>query len=396
MMRLAWRELRHYRKESLTITVVVAAAMALFIIALSFVNSIAGNADKLLFGTVGATWLIAPETKDDAISVSEADLEAMTLATSADSVRARINLPVSLSAASVDTTRPDSSSVTFVGIDSANEPALLENFGIEPDAFSSGQQEIVVHNNVAEQLDLVPGDSVELTVGQSTDSYTVVGIANPTQPNFVLNGWVIGDRETFAETAFNDADRVTQILIDAPDTADTGDAVAAQASGLSGAASSHWGDTTWASLDLGPTIWAILIVAILSLLFLVIAIGLTSLMQSSLLSRMRDIAILKTNGMGAASVRRMHLLEIVILYCIGFLFAAIFATLIVTVVNAVGFTSTNDAFTFAMGSTLLSLQSTWWAYALPFVIGLVIILVVLWLPIRNITRQRVLDLLEMS
>ncbi len=393
MIGIALRDVAHYRREAVGVVAQVAVGLALFIVALSFVAAIGQNADRLLFGTVGAPWLIQPTTSKDVLTVDASTLSEMSDAVGSDSIRSRLNLSANVENPSASADRPASGSVTLVGADLAAEHALGENFGLPPERL--GVDRIVLADKVARQLDVTTGDAVIVSIGAARLDYTVDAVVTASTPNFILEGWVIVDRQALARKLYGDADRTNALLIDAPQTSDLRAELAAAASRLPCSTTIFlWSDTSWSSLMLGPTIWGIVLVAASTFTFLIICIGLSSLVYSAMLSRVADIAVLKTSGAPPGSLRRMYVMEVVAQYLVGYVVGAILAGALMAGVNAVGFTSTDQAFTFAVGSTTLVLVPTWWVFLGPLGIGFVVTVAVLWFPIRSLCAQPVLDLLE--
>ncbi|WP_125777460.1 ABC transporter permease [Antribacter gilvus] len=398
--RIALRDLTHHWREAVGVVTMVALGLSLFVVAMSFVATIAQNADRLLFGTIGAPWLLEPATRDDALRLGEADAAGLGERVGAASVRMRLEVPATLVPAggTHDPARPGSATATIVGVDLADEAVLARSFDVTQTDLGPGN--VVVHREVAAQLGLAEGDEVELRAGSFAGVLTVSRVVVPENPSFVLATWVLVDRASLAEDVFGDAERVNQVLVDAPETDAVGAALEDAAADLStdGATAtvSPWTATPWSALELGPRIWGILLVSAFTFMFLVVCLGLTSLVYAALLARLRDVAILRVTGMSPARVRRTFLFEVVLQYGVGFTLAAGIATVAILVVNAVGVTSTADAFTFAVGATTLRLMPAWWAYLVPFGIGLVLSVAVLWAPIRSISNRPVLELLELS
>jgi ABC-type lipoprotein release transport system permease subunit len=393
MIRFALRDITHYRRETVGVIGQVAVGIALFVVALSFVGAIGQNADRLLFGTVGAPWLVQPATTSDPLSVDNAEIMHLKSRAGAASVRSRLDLSASLSNPSASSARPASASVTLVGVDLSAEPALGKNFGLQMERL--GENRIVLAATVARQLGVVAGDALILAVGRTELPYTVDAVVSPSTPNFLLESWVLADRQALAEELYADPDRTNALLIDAPQTEAARSTIdAARANLESTTTLSLWSDTNWSSLMLGPTIWGLLLVAASTFTFFIICIGLTSLVYSALLARARDFAVLKAAGLRAGSLRRMYLGEVAAQYLIGYIVGAILAAILIVAMNAIGVTSTDTAFTFAVGSTTLAFLATWWAFLAPFAIGLVLTIAVLWFPIRSVCSQPVLDLLE--
>jgi ABC-type lipoprotein release transport system permease subunit len=392
MLPIALRGALHYRREGWGVIVQIAIGIALFVVALSFVGTISANAKRLLFGTIGATWLIAPETRDDALVLDDTALKQFADVTGARDVRLRVEVAANASNPTVGADRPESASVSLVGVDLDTEPELAENFGVNADALN--KRNIVLHEQVAEQLGVGIGDDVTVALGVTEETFQVGAVVLPRNPNFLLSSWVLVDRTALAEGLYGDPDRITTLLVDA-----SVDAAADIQAGLVGLGTpvtvSEWSDTTWSALMLGPQIWGVLLVAVFTFTFIVICIGLTSLVYSAMLARVRDFAVLKTVGASAGSLRRMYLAEVVVQYVIGFVIGVLCALAATAVVNAIGISSTSDTFAFAVGSTTLELLPTWWAILMPFGIGIVLILTVLWFPIRAVCAHPVLDLLEL-
>jgi len=393
MIGIALRDVAHYRREAVGVVAQVAVGLALFIVALSFVAAIGQNADRLLFGTVGAPWLVQPTTSKDILTVTASQMSEMADAVGSGSLRSRLNLSANVENPSASADRPASGSVTLVGADLDAEHALGENFGLPPERL--GGDRIVLTDKVAQQLDVTAGDAVVVSIGTARLDYTVDAVVTASTPTFILESWAIVDRQALARKLYGDADRANALLIDAPQTsASRAEIAAATASLPCSTTISLWSDTSWSSLMLGPTIWGIVLVAASTFTFLVICIGLSSLVYSAMLARVADIAVLKATGAPPGALRRMYVMEVVAQYLLGYVGGAILAGVLMAGVNAVGFTSTDQAFTFAVGSTTLVLVPTWWVFLGPLGIGFVLTVAVLWFPIRSLCALPVLDLLE--
>jgi len=389
----ALRDVISYRREAVGVIAQVALGIALFIIALSFVGAIGQNADRLLFGTVGAPWLLQPATSGDILTIDAAEMSDVARSVGAASVHSRLNLSVNLANPSTSTDRPASASATLVGVDLAAEHALAENFGLPAERI--GADRIVLTERVARQLGVTSGDTVVISIGTSRLEETVDAVVTASTPNFTLESWVLVDRQVLAHELFDDENRANALLIDAPQTDTVRSEIEAAAADLRCATTlSLWSETSWSLLMLGPKIWGIVLVTASTFTFLIICIGLTSLVYSAMLARAADLAVLKAAGASASALRRMYLMEIVAQYVTGYAVGGILAAILIAGVNAVGFTSSDQAFTFAVGSTTLVFAPTWWAFLAPFGIGFVSTVAVLWFPIRSLCAQHVLDLLE--
>lgn len=393
--RLALRDLAHHRRESVGVVAMIALGMTLFVVGMSFIATISENVDRLLFGTIGATWLVEPATSVDQLSVDDVAAQEFRETAGADSVRVRLEVPATLVPAAPrdDPSLPESATATVVGVDLEAEPALAENFGVRDDLGGG----MVLHGDVAEQLGVGVGDRLVLRVDGGAAEFEVTGVATPQNPSFVLSTWALVDRGALGQALFADPDRANQLLVEAPETDLARDGVTAAAADLPGdAAVAIWTDTSWSALELGPRIWAIMLLSVLSFTFFVVCVGLTSLVYAALVARLRDVALLRSTGLEPGQVSRMLMLEVVIQFLVGFALAVLAGIATVAAVGAVAPGSTAEAFTFAVGATTLELTLTWWVLVAPFVIGLVLTMAVLAAPIRSISRQPVLDLLEMS
>lgn len=395
IVRLALRDLVHHRRESTGVVVMVALGLTLFIVGMSFVATVSANVDRLLFGTVGATWLVEPATGADELSVDEPAARAFREQAGATSVRARLEMPATLAPVDrpEDPSRPASTTVTLVGVDLADEPALAENFGVRA-GLGTGA---VLHEDVAHRLGVDVGDRLVLRVDGNATELDVTGLATPQHPSFVLSGWVLVDRPALGDVLYGDPGRANRLLVEAPGTEAGHHAVRTAAADLPGDVTvTSWTDTSWSALELGPRIWAIMLVTVLSFMFLVVCVGLTALVYAALLARLRDVALLRSTGLTPGQVSRMLMLEVLVQFLAGFVLAAAAATVTVAAIGAASPSSTAEAFTFAVGAATLELTLTWWALVVPFGIGLVLMLAVLVRPVRSISRRPVLELLASS
>jgi ABC-type lipoprotein release transport system permease subunit len=392
MFGLALRDALHHWRESRSVILHIAIGIGLFVVALSFVGTISTNANRLLFGTIGSTWLIEPHTRDDALIVDDRVLEQFANETGVDGVRRRVESTANASNPVAGIDRPESASVSLVGVDLYAEPALAKNFGV--DATALDDQAVVVHQRVANHLNLEIGDYLTVSLAASATTFRVGAIVVPQNPNFLLSSWVLVNRSDLAESLYGDPDRITKLLIDAPS-----DAVVEIKAGLAGLDTavtlSLWSDTPWSALMLGPQIWGALLMIVSTFTFIVICVGLASLVYSAMLARVRDFAVLKTAGMSNGSLHRMYMAEVVAQYIVGFVVGVLFALAAVAIINAIAPGSESEAFAFAVGSTALELSPKWWSIAAPFGIGIVLTIAILWFPIRAACARPVLDLLEL-
>lgn len=393
MIRMAMRDVFHYRRESVGVTSQIAIGIALFIVALSFVGSIQQSAERLLFGTIGSTWVVEPATKGDVLTLDASSQERFLSTSGAQSVRPRLEITANVSNPSGGTERPASASLSFVGVDLGSEADLADNFGLPPERIAPG--EIELHEKAARQLGVRVGDKVVATIGTTETAYRVGNIFVPRYPSFLLDSWAVVDRTTLAKSVYSDPTRINRLLVSAPENAEARAAIETSLQEVpANAVVSRWSDTSWSTLMLGPRIWGILLTTVFTFTFAVICVGLTSLVYSAMLARVRDFAVLKTAGASSGSLTRMYIGEVAMQYLVGYLIGALLAGIIILSANAVSFSSSNSAFTFAVGSTTLQFMPTWWAVLAPFVIGATLTISVLWHPIRSICSQPVLDLLE--
>ncbi|TFD19193.1 ABC transporter permease [Cryobacterium sp. TMS1-13-1] len=394
MIRIALRDVIHFRREAVGVVSLITVGIALFVVALSFVGSIGQNADRLLFGTIGATWVVQPATTSDVIPYNSSSSQRFLKTSGAESLRARLEMTATISNPKAGTDRPASASVALVGTDLSEETELADNFGVPSQGIESGT--IDLHTQVARQLGVTEGDEVLVQVGPESLTYRIAHVFTPEYPSFLLDSWAIVDRSELAQAVYSDDARVNTLLVDAAETDRSRAAIQDAVDEIDGKAKlSLWADTSWSSLMLAPQIWGILLVVISSFTFAVICIGLTSLVYAAMLARVRDFAVIKTAGARSGFLRRMYLAEVIVQYVVGYIAGAIVATLVVTVVNAANISSSNSAFSFAVGSTALALVPTWWAFLAPLVVGFVLTIGVLWFPIRSVSSQPVLELLEL-
>lgn len=388
----AGRDLLHHRRDSATVIGIIAAGLAMFILAMSFVATVSTNADRLLFGTIGSQWLVQPATKSDQLRVPAAAATTFKTDAAATDVRYRLELPAGLGTAGAD---GQTLTVTAQGVDLPAEPGLGSNFGITADDLAPGR--VVLHASVADRLHVTTGDHITLWAATKSVRLTVSRVVTPANPSFVLESWVLVDRNSLASSLYDDSTRVNRILVTAPEGSAAGDRITAAASQLDGTATvKSWRDTSWSSLSLAPVIWGALLTVVMSVTFLVICLGLTSVLYSAMLARLRDFAMFKAIGMRPGQLRRMYMTEVLAWYLGGYALAAAVATLAMLGINAAGISATDGAFTFAVGSTTLNLVPTLSAYLLPLGIGLALSLAILWFPVNKICSQPILDLLEMS
>ncbi|PPF81740.1 hypothetical protein C5E07_16025 [Pseudoclavibacter sp. RFBJ3] len=395
MIRLALHDVVHYRREAAGVVSQVAIGIALFVIALSFVGSIGQNADRLVFGSVGATWLVEPSADSGgALSFDAATAERFSSAIDAESVRPRLQLTANVSNPNGSSARPERASVSLIGADLSAEPQLAENLGLPPERI--GTQHIELHEKTASRLGVTAGDEVSISVAGAEITYTVDDVVTPDTPSFVMESWAIVDRDSLAERVHGDPDSVNAILVDAADDESARVEITTAAAALGTPTTvSSWSETSWSALMLGPKIWGILLVSVFTFTYVVICIGLTSLIYSAMLSRVGDLAVLKAVGARGGTLRRMYLAEVVAQFIVGYAIGALIATATVAVVNLLEVSSTDSAFAFAVGSTKLHLDPSWWAFAAPFAIGLTLTVAVLWFPVHGVSKQPALTLLEL-
>ncbi|MBF4457717.1 ABC transporter permease [Pseudoclavibacter sp. VKM Ac-2867] len=393
MIRLALHDVVHYRREAAGVVSQVAIGIALFVIALSFVGSIGQNADRLVFGSVGATWLVEPSA-DAALSFDAATAQRFSSASGAESVRPRLQLTANISNPNGTSARPESASVSLIGADLSAEPQLADNLGLPAERI--GTQHIELHEKTASRLGVTAGDEVSVSVAGVEISYTVDDVVTPDIQSFLMESWAIVDRVSLAERVHGDPGSVNTILVDADDDESARAGITAAAAELGTPSTvSSWSETSWSALMLGPKIWGILLVSIFTFTYVVICIGLTSLIYSAMLSRVGDLAVLKAVGMRGGTLRRMYLAEVVAQFIVGYAVGALLAVATVAVVNFLEVSSTDSAFAFAVGSTKLHLDPSWWAFAAPFAIGITLTGAVLWFPVHGVSKQPALTLLEL-
>ncbi|MDO5052479.1 MAG: hypothetical protein Q4E05_06280 [Pseudoclavibacter sp.] len=393
MIRIAWRDALHHRRESIAVIAQIAVGIAFFVLCLAFVGGIGQNAERLLFGTVGASWLVEPGS-GGRLRLGPQELAEVRGHPELRDARARLELGAALSAADETGGGAErSAAVSLVGTDLAAEPALAENFALPAERIDGDG--LVLAAETARELGLAPGDELALRLAGQEIRLRLDAVAAPSTPHFLLENWALVDREALAERLYGDGRLANRLLLDAPAGQEGRRAVEAAASGLGQPVElSAWDETSWSSLMLGPRIWRILLIGLSSFAFLVVCIGLSSLVYSSLLSRARDLAVLKAAGASGGRLLRMQLSRICLQYLIGFGLGCLAALLAIVAVNAAAPGSQDDAFTFVVGSTSLRLVPALQAFLTPLGIGFAITLAVLWAPVRSLCALPVLELLE--
>jgi hypothetical protein len=384
----------YYRREAVGVVIQVMMGILIFVIALSFVATVRSNNDDLLFGTVGGHWLIQPQTKQDVLSANSATLDSLKQSSDVSTVRARVRTTLSLTNPNQDNMRPESVSVTAVGIDVEHEPDLVNNFGI--DAEDLEENTVVLTSHVAEQLGVQKGDQVTFSGSTGMIVLTVSAISEPQLPSFILDSWVVMDRSFLARCIYNDEARVSEILVDGLEGSDARQTLTALVNSLDSSAKLlSWHEASWASLGLSATIWTVLLLSVSTVVFLFICLGLTSLVYAALLSRVGDIAMIKAAGASSTKTTIFYFIQIMIQYTVGYLLGVCVSLIVMTIVNISEISSSNSAFMFALGGHDLRLTFVWWVFLIPFGLGMVVSCIVLWRPVHKVCSYPLLDLLEM-
>lgn len=381
-----WADLKYYKLNTIIIVFLMVLGLTSFMSVASFVETVGNNCDEFIFGTFTGDYVISKNLDSSELLISDEQLLKISNLEGVESVTRRIVAPAILESETAN------SNIMLIGVEEVGSESLLNNFGISENILFSDDSVIAVNKSVADGSGFEQGNELNVKYLGNSISAKVVAITEPTYTNTIINTWCVTDYDLALKLLDKKVGYSTSVMIY---TTVENDAMLDEIQSIIGddGKTEYWKNTPAGNLMIAPTIWKIVLYSMMVSLFMLICIGCSALIMSSLNNRIRDIGILKTLGVGASKLMLYYLAEVMLMFLLSIILSVIACTVGVYMLNEYCITSDSMAFLFVIGSKCLRMALSWKVFVIPSVICAVCCISVISFPIRKITRNRIMDII---
>lgn len=392
IFKMAVRNLGRNKRTNMVIGIIMAVGLIFVVIALSFIEGIKTNYEQLILSTMAGDLSISAE--DDTFAFTN-DMENLTTNEQIRSVAPRLYASCYLFNADDDETYE---TVTAIGIDVDQDEALVDNFSRKEEEFVLGKDKIAITKQKAKALDLKVGDKAQLVFltskGQSEKKeVTISCLYEGKSSNAAIEAWTILPISTMRSMLELEKDQVSTVKVfleDGNDLEEYRNLIEKKLNDKKYTVES-WKETSAADMMRTPTIYSGILLAFAGVLFVLIAIGITSVLFSALLGKTKEFGVMQTLGMKRGQIVLMNLFEMVILITVSMVSGVIICQLATIGINAAEIEVASDALKFTFGGNVLSVKMTLVNCLIPAVFIFSLSCLISVIAVRKVTRIPILE-----
>ena len=392
IFKMAVRNLGRNKRTNMVIGIIMAVGLIFVVIALSFIEGIKTNYEQLILSSMAGDLSISAE--DDTFAFTK-DMENLTTNEQIRSVAPRLYASCYLFNADDDETYE---TVTAIGIDVDQDEALVDNFSRKEEEFVLGKDKIAITKQKAKALDLKVGDKAQLVFltskGQSEKKeVTISCLYEGKSSNAAIEAWAILPISTMRSMLELEKDQVSTVKVfleDGNDLEEYRNLIEKKLDDKKYTVES-WKETSAADMMRTPTIYSGILLAFAGVLFVLIAIGITSVLFSALLGKTKEFGVMQTLGMKRGQIVLMNLFEMVILITVSMVSGVIICQLATIGINAAEIEVASDALKFTFGGNVLSVKMTLVNCLIPAVFIFSLSCLISVIAVRKVTRIPILE-----
>ena len=390
---MAVRNLIRNRRTNLIIGIIMTIGLIFVVIALGFIGGIKTNYEKLILGTMSGD--ISITTEDDTFQMTK-DIEHLSQLDGVVSVAPRLYTSGYLFLGSDGDSYE---TITCIGIDEEQDEQLVANFSRNDNEFTLSEGMIAITKQKAEILGLEVGDHAQIVLftsaGQSEKvDVTVSCIYEGKSSNSAIEAWTIMKISDMRKIMDLEKNEVTTVKIFASEKIDLAKLLQTISSKLGETQDDYdletWEETSAADMMRTPTIYSAILLGFSGVLFVLISIGITSVLFSALLGKTKEYGVMQTLGMKRGQIAHMNFVEMFMLITISMGIGLVICLITVGVVNANEIALASDAMKFTFGGNVLTLKLSLQYCLIPILFIYLLSICISFMAVRKVTKIPVL------
>ena len=390
---MAVRNLIRNRRTNLIIGIIMTIGLIFVVIALGFIGGIKTNYEKLILGTMSGD--ISITTEDDTFQMTK-DIEHLSQLDGVVSVAPRLYTSGYLFLGSDGDSYE---TITCIGIDEEQDEQLVANFSRNDNEFTLSEGMIAITKQKAEILGLEVGDHAQIVLftsaGQSEKvDVTVSCIYEGKSSNSAIEAWTIMKISDMRKIMDLEKNEVTTVKIFASEKIDLAKLLQTISSKLGETQDDYdletWEETSAADMMRTPTIYSAILLGFSGVLFVLISIGITSVLFSALLGKTKEYGVMQTLGMKRGQIAHMNFVEMFMLITISMGIGLVICLITVGVVNANEIAVASDAMKFTFGGNVLTLKLSLQYCFIPILFIYLLSICISFMAVRKVTKIPVL------
>ena len=390
---MAVRNLIRNRRTNLIIGIIMTIGLIFVVIALGFIGGIKTNYEKLILGTMSGD--ISITTEDDTFQMTK-DIEHLSQLDGVVSVAPRLYTSGYLFLGSDGDSYE---TITCIGIDEEQDEQLVANFSRNDNEFTLSEGMIAITKQKAEILGLEVGDHAQIVLftsaGQSEKvDVTVSCIYEGKSSNSAIEAWTIMKISDMRKIMDLEKNEVTTVKIFASEKIDLAQLLQTISSMLGETQDDYdletWEETSAADMMRTPTIYSAILLGFSGVLFVLISIGITSVLFSALLGKTKEYGVMQTLGMKRGQIAHMNFVEMFMLITISMGIGLVICLITVGVVNANEIAVASDAMKFTFGGNVLTLKLSLQYCFIPILFIYLLSICISFMAVRKVTKIPVL------
>jgi putative ABC transport system permease protein len=396
--KMAWRNIQRRKRKTIIImaTVCIGTIFALFGIA--FLNGMKANYEKLVFGTVAGDINLNPIS--GALTYNNTLSQEIQKITGVQYISHRIMSNGMLS------NYTKSCFVIIMGIEPDIEQKLADNFSTKTKPFILKKTgTIAINEKTARELGVKEGDMVSIVTNTRYGSinaydFEVSTIYEPKVSNPAIQLWVLISLADAQQLLLYDNNQATQCKVFAsvhepkqlmPVLADIEKVCTKLNSRLT---IQPWYDTDAKMFMIAPNIFTGLLWGFMMILFILIAIGISSIIITSIIDQIKEVGTLKTIGMFGWKIGMVYFVEIMIIVLAGTITGILLGGGLTFWLRSMAVRAPSDAMVFSFGGRYLWPFLGMTDLIAVFLLSITISVIAALLPIAKIVRMRIMEALS--
>lgn len=355
-LKMAWRNIKRQPSKSSIILLTVTTGVFVLLIAFSCINGISRNFTNLVIGTMAGDLSVAP-SDEGTFKIDDNTIDKLRAIDGIDCVSRRMTANGILSTGST------SSTVMLIGIEPENEKELVTNFSNREGKLLIGSGSVAVNKVTAKKLGIHKDDKITITCvstsgKQCKKSFNVSCVYEGTATNAAIELWVLMPRTNLNSLLEADGSTASTIKLFAKNGADVS-AIAKQADRIVSQSNDKLKVTPWYDSEANqfmtaPHIYTGILLGFSVVLFVLVGVGVFSVIITSILQQTRDIGTLRAIGMNQAQIFSIFALEVLIIVSAAALLGCAVGGIAVAILGQVTIKAANDAMVFSFGGRYLS------------------------------------------
>lgn len=398
IFKMACRNLVRNKRIDIIIGIIITIGLLGVILGLSFIQGIKDNYLTLAVGTIAGNLNITSEAEYmtcDSAAIGE--IEKLTKVTA---VAPRI-----MNSSFI--VKDDNYSVcTCIGIDTAKEKELVSNFSsVDKPFILPADNSIAITNTVAEKLNVEVGDLIQLSVTTKenervVEDFTVSCIYEGKATNSAIESWIIINIDTLQKMMKLNENEVSTLKIFTSGDLYNLDIVQNSVQAILETKNNGegivecWYNTEAADYMTAPTIYSSILLVFAGILFILIAIGITSVLFSAMLGRVREFGVLQAMGMSRRKIAAIYFIEIMMIVGASAVVAILVSVCAVAAVNKQEISTFSEALVFTFGGRVLRLSFTAANCIFPIIIVSVLSSLTSIISVIKVTKIKLIDALN--